>query len=135
MKAPLRPIVVDSVQYRWRFITGYVRTDDPGNLWVCQDTFTAYLDGDKGSPLRIHFVTWEDAIVGGPLRSGAEIALGQPETAGANLHTPHWAARLIRLALERGWRPSDVANAPTRRAPFIIADGVELLLAFQHSTR
>jgi hypothetical protein len=121
MKKKLRNIVVDGLAYRWSFNPSYARTDDTANPYHCRDIFTAYAEANYASPLRIIFVTWECAIIGGPLRTGAPVLLNQPDTDRVNLHSPKWAAALIRAGLKRGWQ------ADIHSGPFLINDGTDLL--------
>jgi hypothetical protein len=115
-----RSIVVDGQRYVWRFVPRYVPAPSP-DLYRCYDIFSAYLEGHHRSPLRIRFDTWECPMLGGPLRARAPVLLGRPETGGVNLHTPKWAAALIREGRRRGWEP-EVAPGP-----FLVEDGVRLL--------
>jgi hypothetical protein len=75
VKKKLRRIVVQGQTYLWKFTPGYVATGDPANPWQCQDRFTAYLSQTKASPLHISFLTWEDSMIGGPLRTGIPLDL------------------------------------------------------------
>ncbi len=125
MKQKLRKITVDGVVYLWRFVPGYEQTP-PGEesdqaTWQSRDTFTAYLATQRASPLIVRFRTWEDPIIGGPLRVGAPINLNNPESSGINLHTPLFAAAIIRHMRQRGWQPEQTTT------PFIIEDGLQLL--------
>jgi hypothetical protein len=121
MKKKIRQIVVDGNVYFWKFSPGYVRTADPVTPWQCHDIFTAYAFGAKRSPLQVHCVTWEDAVIGGPLRAGYALDLSNPGGDGPHLHQPGWAAKVIRLALSVGWQPEQ------SQKPFIIEEGVEFL--------
>jgi hypothetical protein len=126
MKQKLRWIMVDGQIYLWRFSPGYLPAQVPDEAWRCHDLFTAYLSQARSSPLRVHFLTWEDPIVGGPLRSelpldARDLLAGR--TTGVNLHTPEQAARLIRRALAAGWQPAQ------SKRPFVIQQGVEWLLS------
>ena len=71
--------------------------------------------------MQIHFITWEDAVIGGPLRTGAPVVLNSPSSAQLNLHTPKTAAEMIRGALKSGWQPI------TGKQPFVIDDGMGFL--------
>jgi len=77
MKKKLRRIVVNGQTYLWKFAPGYVATNDPANLWQCLDRFTAYRSHTKDNPLKISFLTWEDPIIGGPLRTGLPLDLNE----------------------------------------------------------
>ena len=102
-KQKLRKIVVDGAEFLWKFDPRYRETGPC--QYECFDTFIAYLAGYRNSPLRMHFMTWEDPVIGGPLRCGGPLAPGGPNS-GINLHTPKWAALLIRRAREKGWTPA-----------------------------
>lgn len=124
MKKKLRKIVVRGQTYLWKFTPGYVETHQPGNPWLCQDQFTAYLAHNKVCPLQISFTTWEDPIVGGPLRTGLPLdldAIQQPGARGFNFHTPRDAAWIIERALDLGWKPEQSS------VPFVIEQ--ELIFA------
>ncbi|MDR3159711.1 MAG: hypothetical protein LBU11_12080 [Zoogloeaceae bacterium] len=116
-KKKLRKIVVNGMEYLWRFDPGYRATGLSSDPYACFDTFTAYLVGSKTSPLRVHFTTGESPVIGGQLRCGDVLAPGEP-ISGINLHTPKWATILIRLAQDRGWTPELPAH------PLIVEDGL-----------
>jgi hypothetical protein len=118
----LRSIMVDGEPYLWRFSPGYERTGCASEPYRCRDVFTAYRNGQKRNPLRIVFSTWEDPVIGGPLKSGAPLdvgALSDSGARGANLYTPGMASRLIARARQLGWDPASGA--------FAVSDGVALL--------
>lgn len=127
-KKKLRNIVVDGKTYYWSFRPGYQRTDDPANPFCCHDLFTVYAETNHTSPLRITFVTEDDAIIGGSLRTGAPIASGDSNTRKINLNTPKWAVILLREGLKRGWQPN------AHSVSFTIENGVELLTQLNHGT-
>ena len=110
--------------YLWKFTPGYVATGNPANPWQCLDSFTAYLSQTKVCPLHVSFLTWEDFVIGGPLRTGVPLDLDKPssESWAVNLHTPKYAAWIIQKALEAGWKPEQ------SRSPFVIEHGVQWLL-------
>lgn len=125
MKKKFRQLVIDGKAYLWRYAPGYIKTDDPANPWRCRDLFTAYLQNAKRCPLQIYFNTWEDAVVGGPLRTGGSLQVDSSEISGINLHTPGDASRLIRQALDSGWEPARGFQ------PFVIEHGEKLLIAIR----
>jgi len=118
----LRAIMVDGEPYLWRFSPGYERTGCASEPYRCRGIFTAYRKGQKRNPLRIVFSTWEDPVIGGPLKIGAPLdvgALSDPDARGANLYTPGMANRLITRARQLGWDPAS--------GVFVVSDGVLLL--------
>jgi hypothetical protein len=125
MKQKLRKIALDGSVYLWRFVPGYEHMPpvdaSERATWQSRDTFTAYLATQRLCPLIVRFRTWEDPIIGGPLRTGASINLTNPESSGVNLHTPGLAAGIIRQARQCGWQPEQTAT------PFIIENGLQLL--------
>jgi len=120
-KKKLREIIVDGTAYLWAFRPGYIQLDPSVPDYLCNDQFVAYAEGYKRNLVRIRFITWECPISGGPLRDGGPLLLDDPESLRANLHTPRWAASLIRLALRQGWQ--------AQRAPLTLENGTALLLA------
>jgi len=118
----LRAIMVDGEPYLWRFSPGYERTGCASEPYCCRGIFTAYRKGQKRNPLRIVFSTWEDPVIGGPLKIGAPLdigALSDPDARGANLYTPGMASRLIARARQLGWDPAS--------GVFVVSDGVPML--------
>jgi hypothetical protein len=85
MRQKLRTIVVDGMTYRWRFAPGYERTGDPADPYQSHDIFTAYLAEQRTGHVQIHFRTWEDVIVGGPLRTARPLNRTNPESSAVNL--------------------------------------------------
>lgn len=117
-KKKLRSIVVDGAAFHWVFRPSYhLATKE----YHCHDVFWAYAEDNPASPLCIVFLTWENPIVGGPLRTGLPVFPDDPNTGGVNLHQPKWAAAMIRAGLKKGWQ------ANTRSSPFIIENGIEIL--------
>ncbi|MDQ2902460.1 MAG: hypothetical protein ABI456_13460 [Ktedonobacteraceae bacterium] len=124
MKKKLRRIMVDGQIYLWKFVPGYVATHDPANPWQCHDHFTAYLLQMKASPLQVSFLSWEDPVSGGPLRTGMSPGLDEIHSQSwrVYLHTPKYAAWIIQRALKAGWQPEQ------SRAPFVVEQGVQWLI-------
>ena len=117
-KSHMRKIVVAGEGYLWSLTPRYEK--DANEMWICHDLFTAYQEHNKRAPLRVHFITRESPIDGGPLRTGAPVDPADPSSGGINLHQPRFADAIIRAALDQGWDP--VANRALD-----IGDGVGLL--------
>jgi hypothetical protein len=123
-KRRLRKIIVDGEPYFWKFNPTYEK--DENLEWRCHDIFVAYTISDKNYPLKIHFITWESPVSGGPLRTGAPTNLDDPKTGGINLHQPKFAALLIKQGLLRGWNP-------IQKRALVIEDGIGLLKEIGYS--
>jgi hypothetical protein len=114
-KKKLRNIIVAGTEFGWIFNPAYQILNAETREYCCYDKFRAYAAGNRTSPLEIVFITREDPIYGGELRSGL------PDLGGINLHTPQWAAILILAGLQQGWQPH------AKSTPLTIGDGVQLL--------
>ena len=121
MKNKLRKIIVDGTAYLWAFNPGYIKPEPSKPDYLCNDQFVAFAEGYRRYLVHIRFTTRECPISGGPLRHGGPLLLDDLESLQANLHTPKWAAILIRLALSQGWRPQS--------SPMTLENGTALLLA------
>jgi hypothetical protein len=120
-KKKLRNIIVAGTKFVWVFNPGYQILNAETSQYCCYDRFRAYASEHRTSPLEIIFITSEDPIYGGALRSGAAIVPSLADLGGVNLHTPQWAAILIRMGLEQGWQPH------ARSMPLTVDDGIQLL--------
>ena len=119
----MRRLVVDGSAYLWS-----TRHQHPPS-GECREVFTAYLAARRVAPLRILFTSGDELRCGDPQRGvvwvpGPPAAPGapRPPAFSANLNTPSVAASLVRAARARGW------DAEAGRSPFVIDDGLRLLL-------
>jgi hypothetical protein len=128
-KKKLRAIVIDGATFYWSFTPTYECLDPTTREYQCRDRFVTYAESNRSSPLSIVFITWENAISGGPLRTGAPIIVDELDPGGINLHTPKWAAILIREGLKRGWQANAIST------PYTIENGVEMLLTICRTLR
>jgi hypothetical protein len=117
----MRKIVVAGEGYLWSFTPRYEK--DANDQWRCHDLFTAYQEQYKRAPLRVHFITWESPVDGGPLRSGAPIDPADPSSGGFNLHQPRFADRIIRQALSLGWEPASNQGMDIEDGVGLLAEG------------
>jgi hypothetical protein len=102
VKTKIRQIVVDGTTYFYR-VTWRTRLADRASMtYAVRYRFAAYREGSKASPLEIIFETRDDVVRGGALHQGTD---------GINLNKPRDAAELIRIAIERGWRPDEAKRA------------------------
>jgi len=106
----LRAITVAGRRFVWRFTWRY------DECFASVGTLRAWAVGRKVGGLQVHF---RMAYAGGiPQVPGAP-----SDALSVNLHTPRWAAALIRYALRAGWEPG------ASSAPFVITDGAAVLAA------
>ena len=123
----LRRITVGDMHYLWKLNTIYQPSTYPPDTggavgYICHDRFTAFLAGSPSSPLRVQFITRESPVVGGPLHYGGALVPGGTPS-GIHLHTPRWAAIILRLAMEQGWQPA------LPKQPLVIENGLQWLAA------
>jgi len=114
-KKKLRKIIVDGAPYLWAVSSGHIQQPEPPVpgprlSYLYSDQFVAFAEGYRRSRVRIRFITWGSFYGGSGLRHGTPQLLGDDSVSlEVNLHTPRWAAILIRLALKQGWRPQSTA--------------------------
>jgi hypothetical protein len=116
-KQKLRNISIDGTNYLWGVNSKFELADSHSGVYRRYDFFDAYARSERSSGLRIVFLVWDDT--NSSIRPCFLDGTGMSEV---NLHTPKWAAILIRAALQSGWQATSHAR------PLTIADGVEFLL-------
>jgi hypothetical protein len=116
-KRKLRNISIDGTDYLWGVRSTYELVDPSRAAYRRYDLFDAYARSERSSRLQIVLLVWDD----GNSSTRPCIFLDGTGKNEVNIHTPKWAAILIRLALQSGWQPTAHAR------PLTIADGVELL--------
>ena len=114
-RASLRTLRVDGATYLWK--VEHSHSEARG----CCETFTAFLEARKASPLRVRFEDREGHHAGYPERGVVWTSVAPKRS--ANLNTPSVAAKLVRAGLERGWSPKDA------KTPFVVDDGFAIILA------
>lgn len=97
-----RRLVIDGACFCWTRSHQHIEVDGKRR---CVERFSAWRDGDHRGALRVRFVDGE----GGHTTAGegwgghdGGLLLG---SAAYNLHRPATAVRLIRAAIQAGWRP------------------------------
>lgn len=115
MKAKTRKLVIDGFEY-------LVRVHHERRGSVCGECFTAFRQGYKASPLRVHFF----GVLGSPFghEVGGTLFVGE---VAYNLNLPRHAAALVRHALAQGWLPERA------HSPFEVDDGVGWLALLEPS--
>jgi hypothetical protein len=108
-RSKLRRITLGDEVYLWGLVWGNRQTSEVG-MPISYETLyrlTCWRDGFKHSPAIIHFTTWEDAMIGGPLHTGAPLDLNMPNGLRVNLNRPAAIAKIIRYLKSAGWHPED----------------------------
>ncbi|MEI3802725.1 MULTISPECIES: hypothetical protein [unclassified Chitinophaga] len=102
MKNKLRKIVVDNIDYR--YYVSFNEYEYRGGDMVVK----IFLNGNKTTPLVLHFLTFIDPIKGHPLNNGIDLfnRLTQSKVR-VNIHEPKYIRELILEGVKRGWTGSN----------------------------
>lgn len=111
MKKKLRKIVISHETYLWKIETKYVQLNSEIRDFTAKITVTVYREGFRNSPLKVHFETVSDPIIGTVLTSHAF-----PE----NLYKPSNIETIITKAIQQGWDHT--------AGSFTIRNGLDLIL-------
>lgn len=101
MKNKLRKILIDGIEYYYRFTYKYYDSYD-----MCKSTFKAFKGEVKNYPLTVNIDTIADKIIGNPLNVGIAIGNGK----NINLNCPKWARLIIVYGIEKGWNGNSILN-------------------------
>jgi hypothetical protein len=101
----LRRITLGDEVYLWRLDWSYRETEVGTRIYKTLYRLSCYRQGFKRSPAIIHFTTWDDAMIGGPLLTGAPLDLDMPYGLRANLNRPAAIAKIIRHLRSAGCNP------------------------------
>jgi hypothetical protein len=116
----LRRIVIGTTTFLWKVEHAHHVLAPPvpgeGREGRCREVFTAFLDGDKRTPLRVWFTDAADRHAGYP-EAGCLWA-GELRV---NLNEPGVARRVIELGLAQGWRST------AAKGEFVVEDGFAYL--------
>jgi hypothetical protein len=118
----LRRLTVEGKIYVWKRSHSHVPTRGGGSR--CRETFTAFLEGKKRSPLRVCFEDGNARAAGYPM-AGVVWTKEACSESYLNLNFPGVARRLIEAARDRGWRPESAIT------PWVVEDGFELYPALR----
>lgn len=107
----LRALRVDGERYLWKVEHSHF------GARRCRETFTAFAEGRKASPIRVRFDddSREGRHAGYP-EKGVVWTSREPKRS-ANLNTPRVAAKLVREGRRHGWSPE------TSKTPFVVDEG------------
>ena len=104
-RSNLRRITLGDEVYLWRLDWSYRETEVGTRVYKALYRLSCYREGFKRSPAIIHFTTWEDAMIGGPLHTGAPLDVDMPKGLRLNLNWPAAIAKIIRYLKSAGWHP------------------------------
>jgi hypothetical protein len=104
-RSNLRRITLGDEVYLWRLDWSYRETEVGTRIYKALYRLSCYREGFKRSPAIIHFTTSEDAMIGGPLHTGAPLDLDMPNGLRVNLNRPAEIAKIIRYLKSAGWHP------------------------------
>lgn len=115
----LRKITVEDNVYLYKSVTGF-----GGNTAIVTFEITIFLEHYKLTPLKINFITWEDAYAGNPLSTGIKlIRLSTREEEVVNLNRPKYIREFILYGLKLGW------NGQNKVEPI---DGLKILTSLDY---
>ncbi|PWN60731.1 hypothetical protein [Chryseobacterium oncorhynchi] len=99
MKNKLRKIVVDHKEYLYLVTDKYHHGTETNTL-----TVKIFVSGNKQSPLIIDFLTFDDYIMGQPLKSGISLVNNITDSIEiVNMNEPKYIRQLIVQGLKNGW--------------------------------
>lgn len=99
MKNKLRKIVVDHKEYLYLVTDKYHHGTETNTL-----TVKIFVSGNKQSPLIIDFLTFDDYIMGQPLKSGISLVNNMTDSIEiVNMNEPKYIRQLIVQGLKNGW--------------------------------
>lgn len=115
----LRKITVEDNVYLYKSVTGFGGSTDIATFEI-----TIFLEHYKLTPLKINFITWEDAYAGNPLSTGIKLTrLSTKEEEVVNLNRPKYIREFILYGLKLGW------NGQNKIEPI---DGLKILMSLDY---
>ena len=115
----LRKITVEDNVYLYKSVTGF-----GGSTAIATFEITIFLEHYKLTPLKINFITWEDAYAGNPLSTGIKLTkLSTREEEVVNLNRPKYIREFILYGLKMGW------NGQNKVEPI---DGLKILTSLDY---
>lgn len=115
----LRKITVENNVYLYKSVTGL-----GGSIDIATFEITIFLEHYKLTPLKINFITWEDAYAGNPLSTGIKLTrLSTKEEEVVNLNRPKYIREFILYGLKLGW------NGQNKIEPI---DGLKILMSLDY---
>ncbi|MFH7004300.1 hypothetical protein [Flavobacterium bizetiae] len=115
----LRKITVEDNAYLYKSVTGF-----GGSTAIATFEITIFLEHYKLTPLKINFITWEDAYAGNPLSTGIKLTrLSTREEEVVNLNRPKYIREFVLYGLKMGW------NGQNKVEPI---DGLKILTSLDY---
>ena len=99
LKAQLRKIVINNVEYLYRIRLNYYSPANTNKL-----TVKIFKSQQKATPLVIDFLTTDDYLLGNPLNAGVTLPNSKAnKEVRLNLNEPQYMRELVLLGLKNGW--------------------------------
>lgn len=115
----LRKITIEDNVYLYKTVTGF-----GSSLDIATFEITIFLENYKLTPLKINFITWEDAYAGNPLSTGIKLAkLSTKEEEVVNLNRPKYIREFILYGLNLGWNGQNKVES---------IDGLKILMSLDY---
>lgn len=114
----LRKITVEDNVYLYKSVTGFGGSTDIATFEI-----TIFLEHYKLTPLKINFITWEDAYAGNPLSTGIKLTRLSTKEEVVNLNRPKYIREFILYGLKLGW------NGRNKIEPI---DGLKMLMSLDY---
>lgn len=115
----LRKITVEDNVYLYKSVTGF-----GGSTATATFEIKIFLEHYKLTPLKINFITWEDAYAGNPLSTGIKLTrLSNREEEVVNLNRPKYIREFILYGLKMGWNGQNKVDS---------IDGLKILTSLDY---
>lgn len=112
----LRKITIEENVYLYKSVTGF-----GGSTEIATFKISIFLENYKLTPLKINFMTWEDAYAGNPLSTGIKLTrLSTKKEEVVNLNRPKYIREFVLYGLRMGW------NGQNKLEPI---DGLKILMS------
>lgn len=115
----LRKITVEDKVYLYKSVTGFGSSTATATFEI-----TIFLEHYKLTPLKINFITWEDAYAGNPLSTGIKLTrLSTREEEVVNLNRPKYIREFVLYGLKMGWNGQNKVE---------LIDGLKILTSLDY---
>ncbi|CAA9203407.1 hypothetical protein FLA105534_04613 [Flavobacterium bizetiae] len=115
----LRKITVEDKVYLYKSVTGF-----GSSTAIATFEITIFLEHYKLTPLKINFITWEDAYAGNPLSTGIKLTrLSTREEEVVNFNRPKYIREFVLYGLKMGWNGQNKVDS---------IDGLKILTSLDY---